>query len=89
MKKSEKKQIFVAYASTGSGHTVAAKAIAEELRNSAPDCEICTIDILNFFKASHAGDKFVSATSGILGPVFDKTWRTNFTGRILWAGGSF
>lgn len=87
MKKVGKKTIIVAYASTGSGHTVAAKAIAEDLRKSYPSNDIYLADILDYFKNSRSGDQFVSATSGVLAPIFDKTWRMNFTGRVLWGGG--
>lgn len=73
MKKVGKKTIIVAYASTGSGHTVAASAIAEELCKNFSNIDVYLADILDYFKNSRSGDQFVSATSGVLAPIFDKT----------------
>ena len=83
MLKNSKKLIIVAHASTGSGHTVAAQAIAESLKNSSENAEIILVDILDYAHTNSSGEKFVSATSGVLAPIYDFTWRKNFTGRIL------
>lgn len=87
MNDSVEKTILVAYASTGSGHKVAAEAIYESLINQDSNFQIKLIDILDFFTHSKSGSKFVGCTTGLLSPVFDITWRKNFTGRIVWGGG--
>lgn len=87
MSKLGKKKILIAYASTGSGHKIAAEAIYEEFLNNDEDINIVIADILDYFPQNESGSKFVNFTTGLLSPVFDLTWRTNFTGRILWGGG--
>ena len=88
MIKNEKNLIIVAHASTGSGHTIAANAIAQQLKLTCPNAEIRNIDILDYFGKKDSGEKFVSAVNGFLAPVFDHTWRKNFTGKVLWGGGN-
>lgn len=87
MSKLGKKTILVAYASTGSGHKIAAEAIYEEFKSQNFNFDIHLVDILDFFPQKESGSKFVSCTTGLLSPIFDLTWRTNFTGRVLWGGG--
>ena len=77
------KTILVCYASTGSGHNVAAKAIYDELLSMKLNANIERVDILDFFPGEGTGNQFVSLTSGGLAKFYDFTWRKNFTGRIL------
>lgn len=97
MTKTKKPLIIVAHASVGSGHMFAAKAISnaiKELTKSgdlpanmlAPKVEL--IDILDYFKTKIDGNKTVSITTGFMSSVYDYSWRKNFTGRVLWAGGN-
>ena len=88
MIKNDKKLIIVAHASTGSGHTIAAEAISAELEKVYPQAQVQTVDILDYFTKDSSGEKFVSAVSGALAPIYDHTWRNNFTGKILWGGGN-
>lgn len=67
------KKIVVAYASTGSGHKVAAEAIAEALRTLKVNAEVKLVDVLDYFPQSKSGSKFVSGVNGVLSPVFDMT----------------
>ncbi len=67
------KTILVCYASTGSGHNVAAKAIYEELLRLKVGANIERVDILDFFAVEGAGNQFVSATSGFLSQIYDYT----------------
>lgn len=80
-------KIVVAYASTGSGHKIAAEAIAEALRTLKVNAEVNLVDVLDYFPQHKSGSKFVSGVNGVLAPAFDMTWRKNFTGRITWGGG--
>lgn len=90
--------IFVVHASVGSGHRSAAKSIAqalEELRENPPEClrglpdnyDIEVIDILDYSRVEFDGDKTASMFTGVTRPVYDISWRFNFTGRLLWGGG--
>ena len=67
------KKIVVAYASTGSGHKVAAEAIAEALQRLDTNIDVSLVDILDYFPQSKSGSKFVSGVNGVLAPVFDMT----------------
>ena len=89
MNNNKQKSIVVAYASTGSGHKVAAEALYSEFCKKNKDAKISIIDILSFFPQNDSGSKFVNTTTGFLSPLFDITWRKNFTGRLLWGGGAF
>lgn len=88
-KKRKKSLIIVAYASTGSGHQMAAQAIFEQLSTRKSTVEVKLVDILDYYSGNLDGNDFVSATSGFLAPLFDIAWRKNFTGKILWSGGKF
>lgn len=73
MSKLGKKKILIAYASTGSGHKIAAEAIYEEFLNNDEDINIVIADILDYFPQNESGSKFVNFTTGLLSPVFDLT----------------
>ena len=87
MQELNKKSILVAYASTGSGHKIAAEAIAKALKNFEINVDVNLVDILDYFPQNESGSKFVSRVNGFLSPAFDMSWRLNFTGRIVWGGG--
>lgn len=89
MYENKQKSVVVAYASTGSGHKVAAEALYSEFCKKNTNAKTTLIDILSFFPQNNSGSKFVNTTTGFLSPVFDLSWRRNFTGRILWGGGVF
>lgn len=73
MSKHGKKTILVAYASTGSGHKIAAEAIYEEFLKKDDDINVVIADILDYFPQNESGSKFVNFTTGLLSPVFDLT----------------
>lgn len=85
---SKVKKIIVAYASVGTGHKVAAEAIAQQLKNQK-NTDVYVVDALNYNENKKYGNHFVGFTNGLASSLFDFTWRKNFTGRILWGGGSF
>lgn len=72
MSKNEKK-IIIAYASTGSGHKVAAEAIAEALQSQNVNVKVNLVDILDYFPKRESGSRFVSHVNGALAPAFDMT----------------
>lgn len=72
MLSSSGKTILVAYASTGTGHKVAAEALYEELSQDI-NLSVHLIDILDFFPKKESGSKFVNYTTGLLSPIFDLT----------------
>jgi len=91
--------IAVLHASVGSGHKVAAEAIAQELvglsaalRERFPAfparLEVEVFDILRFGRIIFDGDKTASMFTGPTRPVYDITWRYFLTGRLLWSGGT-
>ena len=66
-----KRLIILAHASTGSGHQMAAEAIAEALSHKLPNAEIKVVDIIDYYCGKLTGNDFVSASSGFLAPAFD------------------
>jgi processive 1,2-diacylglycerol beta-glucosyltransferase len=91
--------IAVVHASVGSGHKVAAEAIAEALEQIAEACKdhfpafpakvnIEVFDILDFGRVVFDGDRTASMFTGPSRPFYDITWRYVFTGRLLWGGGT-
>ena len=91
--------IAVVHASVGSGHKVAAEAIAEALEHIVEACKersapvptkinIEVFDILSFGRIVFDGDHAASMFTGPTRPFYDITWRYVLTGRLLWGGGT-
>ena len=92
--------VIMAHASVGSGHRSAANAIAQALEllrdNPAEDAnaaipanlQVEVLDMLDFGRIRFDGDKTASLFTGATRPVYDIAWRYNFTGRVLWGGGT-
>lgn len=87
MKTQSKPLIIIAHASVGTGHKKAAEAITEAFIDNT-NCDVREVDILDYFFREVDGNKVVRQTGGVFSPIFDFTWKRNFTGRILWAGGN-
>jgi processive 1,2-diacylglycerol beta-glucosyltransferase len=92
-------KIAVLHASVGSGHKVAAEAIAaavehlsevcvERFPSFKADVEVELFDILDFGRIKFDGDRTASMFTGPTRPVYDLTWRYWLTGRLIWGGGS-
>ena len=92
-------KIAVVHASVGSGHKVAAEAIAaavahlsdycvERFPSFNADVEVELFDILDFGRISFDGDKTASMFTGPTRPIYDLTWRYWLTGRLIWGGGT-
>lgn len=93
--KSDRPLVIISYASVGSGHRSAAQAIAQAMEtlkgqheNLPANTEIAVLDILDYGGVRFSGEKTASLFTGIMSPVYDKTWHHVFTGRLLFAGGS-
>jgi processive 1,2-diacylglycerol beta-glucosyltransferase len=91
--------IVVLHASVGSGHKVAAEAIAQALSQLREHCRerypafpgemnIQVFDILDFGRIHFNGDKTATMFTGPTRPFYDITWRYFLTGRLLWGGGT-
>jgi processive 1,2-diacylglycerol beta-glucosyltransferase len=91
--------IVVLHASVGSGHKVAAEAIAQALEQLREQCRerfpafpgemnVQVFDILDFGRIRFDGDKTATMFTGPTRPIYDITWRFVLTGRILWGGGT-
>lgn len=93
--------IIVAYASVGSGHRSAARAIAAafetmrdnsagtETENLIPqNAEIMLVDILDYGYIRFDGEQTTNLFVGPTRPLYDFAWHHAFTGRLLWGGGS-
>ncbi|MDR1358702.1 MAG: UDP-N-acetylglucosamine--LPS N-acetylglucosamine transferase [Coriobacteriales bacterium] len=92
-------KIAVVHASVGSGHKVAAEAIAAAVAQLSDACverfpsftagvEVELLDILDFGRIRFDGDKTASMFTGPTRPVYDLTWRYWLTGRLIWGGGT-
>lgn len=92
-------KIAVIHASVGSGHKIAAEAIAaaveqwsETLSERFPsfnaDVEVELLDILDFGRIRFDGDKTATMFTGPTRPIYDLTWRYWLTGRLIWGGGT-
>ena len=85
--------VLIVHASVGSGHKMAAEAIALEFEarrgdgTVPPNLQVEVVDILEFGRISFNGDNWASLFTGATRPVYDLTWRFLFTGRLLWGGG--
>lgn len=91
--------IAVLHASVGSGHRVAAEAVAQALErlssifgerfSTFPSrMNIEVFDILDFGRIVFDGDHAASMFTGPTRPFYDITWRFVLTGRLLWGGGT-
>lgn len=92
-------KIVVMHASVGSGHKVAAEAIAasvehlseavkERIPSFSAEVEVHLFDILDFGRIKFDGDKTASMFTGPTRPIYDLTWRYWLTGRLIWGGGT-
>ncbi len=92
-------KIAVVHASVGSGHKVAAEAIAaaverlsevcvERFPSFNADVEVELFDILDFGRIKFDGDKTASMFTGPTRPIYDLSWRYWLTGRLIWGGGT-
>lgn len=92
-------KIAVVHASVGSGHKVAAEAIAaaveqlsevcvERFPSFNADVKVCLFDILDFGRIKFDGDKTATMFTGPTRPIYDLTWRYWLTGRLIWGGGT-
>lgn len=92
-------KIAVMHASVGSGHKVAAEAIAaaveqlseacvERFPSFKADVEVELFDVLEFGRIKFDGDKTASMFTGPTRPIYDLTWRYWLTGRLIWGGGT-
>lgn len=85
--------ILVAHASVGSGHKLAAQAIAEAFQTLKDSLDIPAntqvelVDILEFGRIKFNGDRWAHLFTGVTRPWYDFVWRYLFTGRLLWGGG--
>lgn len=90
----DKRKIYVAHASVGSGHKTAAHAISlatemiQKEAGVAAEYEPEMIDILDYGRIKFDGNKYATTFTGATRPIYDITWRYTFTGRILWGGGT-
>jgi processive 1,2-diacylglycerol beta-glucosyltransferase len=87
------------HASVGSGHKVAAEAVAaavsdlsQKFRLRFPsfnaDVEVELFDVLDFGRIRFNGDHAATMFTGPTRPIYDITWRYWLTGRLIWAGGT-
>jgi len=75
--------IAVVHASIGSGHRIAAEAVADELRAMHPDTRVEVLDILSFGMISISGNAATSAFTGPTAPLYDVLWGSPALGRVL------
>lgn len=81
--------IVVAHASVGSGHRIAAEAIARELRAHAPDPDaVEIIDALSMSPARAAGDELTATFTGPTAPLYDALWHSSSLGRYARMAGT-
>lgn len=86
---SEQTTLAVVHASVGSGHKVAAEAIAGALEQlGGGSLNIQVLDILDYGNVRVDGNSLTSTFTGPTSPFYDILWRYTFTGRILWGGGA-
>ncbi len=85
--------VLVVHASVGSGHKLAAQAIAQafELMKGTEGIpahvQVEVVDILDFGRIRFNGDHWAHLFTGATRPWYDFVWRYLFTGRFLWGGG--
>ena len=85
--------VLVAHASVGSGHKLAAQAIAQAFEGLKGTCgipenaQVELVDILDFGRVRFNGDRWAHLFTGVTRPWYDFVWRYLFTGRFLWGGG--
>ena len=66
--------IAVAYASVGSGHRIAAEAIAEELRGRPDVARVELLDVLAYSSRRLTGDRLATTFTGSWARVYDFAW---------------
>lgn len=85
--------VLIAHASVGSGHKLAAQAIAQAFEGLKGTCgipenaQVELVDILDFGRVRFNGDRWAHLFTGVTRPWYDFVWRYLFTGRFLWGGG--
>lgn len=85
--------VLVVHASVGSGHKLAAQAIAQafdslKASNDLPEnVQVEVVDILDYGRIHFNGDHWAHLFTGVTRPWYDFVWRYLFTGRFLWGGG--
>lgn len=73
--------IVVAHASVGSGHRIAAEAIARELRATSPHPEkVEVIDALTMVRPQPDGDDLTATFTGPTAPLYDVLWHSSSLG---------
>ncbi|MDR3137233.1 MAG: UDP-N-acetylglucosamine--LPS N-acetylglucosamine transferase [Coriobacteriales bacterium] len=96
---SSTQKIVVMHASVGSGHKVAAEAVAKAVERLSKsfkkhfaafnaDVEVELFDVLDFGRIRFDGDATATMFTGPTRPIYDITWRYWLTGRLLWGGGT-
>lgn len=83
--------IAVCYASVGSGHRIAAEAIAEELSNRPEVARVQLLDVLDFSPKRMTGDRLATAFTGPWAKLYDKAWASPALGAIgrFFSGGLY
>jgi processive 1,2-diacylglycerol beta-glucosyltransferase len=92
-------KIVVMHASVGSGHKMAAEAVAAAVEHLSEACQerfphfkadvaVELFDVLDFGRIRFDGDKTASMFVGPTRPIYDITWRYWLTGRLIWGGGT-
>lgn len=85
--------VLVVHASVGSGHKLAAQAIAqafedlEGIEGAPENLQVEVVDILDYGRIRFNGDHWAHLFTGVTRPWYDFVWRYLFTGRLLWGGG--
>jgi processive 1,2-diacylglycerol beta-glucosyltransferase len=75
--------IVVAYASAGSGHRIAAEAVARELRTKGGErVSVELIDALAMGSNTPSGDDLTSTFTGPTASLYDAIWSSSKAGRI-------
>ena len=73
--------ILLAYASVGSGHRIAAEAVAEQVRALSPYARVEMLDVLEYGSFRISGNLATSAFTGPTAPLYDAVWGSSALGR--------
>jgi processive 1,2-diacylglycerol beta-glucosyltransferase len=73
--------IILLYCSVGSGHRVAAEAIAENLAECVP-ARVLVRDAFDFRRTAVDGATLARSFTGLTGPVYDLGWNSKLSGTI-------
>lgn len=73
--------IALAHASVGSGHRIAAEAIAEQIGELAPRVRTEIVDVLGYGAFRVSGDTAAGAFTGPTAPLYDAVWGSAAIGR--------